>query len=139
MVLPEIHNNAIGALYIDGTSGHAKFDDLVPPGGAITYAWVAANIHAPTKDDENCVPWGYHSHTNGPRDIATGLVGIALICRPGTLGLDGARMDVDRELVVYSDITDETNSWYINENIRRSTIKQHGHCCDVSSIGCRVF
>jgi len=74
----------LGALYIDGTRGADKADDVVPPGGYVTYVWSVSYLHAPTADDDNCVVWGYHSHTRSPRDIDTGLVGIALTCRKGT-------------------------------------------------------
>ena len=72
-----------GALYKDFTGGRDKIDDAVPPGGAVTYTWYVTNNHAPLKDDDNCVVWGYHSHTVAPRDIDTGLIGMLLTCRPG--------------------------------------------------------
>ena len=33
------------------------------------------------------------------------------------LSPDGRRKDVDRELFVYSDITDEKHSWYFEDNM----------------------
>ena len=39
-----------------------------------------------------------------------------LLYFPGSLTLDGFRKDLDRELFVYTDITDENLSWYFEEN-----------------------
>ncbi|XP_063431699.1 ferroxidase HEPHL1-like [Mytilus trossulus] len=106
-----------GSLYMDGTSGRDKLDDSVPPGETYTYRWSMLNLFAPTKDDENCVPVGYHPHVRSTKDIDTGLVGIVLICKPGTLNPDNSRKDVDREFVLYADTVNETNSWLIDESL----------------------
>ena len=37
----------------------------------------------------------------------------------GTLRADGSRKDVDREFVLYADIVNETNSWLIEESLKR--------------------
>ncbi|XP_053377080.1 ferroxidase HEPHL1-like [Mercenaria mercenaria] len=108
-----------GALYIDGTSGSDKYGDAVPPGGSVTYVWFADKIHAPTPQDDNCVAWGYHSHTRSPKDIDTGLIGIAVFCRKGILDRYGNRLDVDKELYLYPDIANENNNWYFDQNLRR--------------------
>ncbi|VDI11014.1 Hypothetical predicted protein [Mytilus galloprovincialis] len=106
-----------GSLYMDGTSGRDKLDDTVPPGYTYTYRWSMLNTFAPTKDDENCVPVGYHPHVRSTKDIDTGVVGILLICKPGTLNPDNSRKDVDREFVLYADTVNETNSWLIDQSL----------------------
>ncbi|XP_045214555.2 ferroxidase HEPHL1-like [Mercenaria mercenaria] len=108
-----------GALYIDGTRGSDKHGDAVPPGGSVTYVWFADKIHAPTLQDDNCVGWGYHSHVRASKDIDTGLAGIAIICRKGMLDQYGNRLDVDKELYLYSDIANENNNWYFGKNLHR--------------------
>ncbi|XP_052767560.1 hephaestin-like protein isoform X1 [Mya arenaria] len=108
-----------GARYLDGTSGADKLDDGIPPGGSYVYTWHVPERHAPTEDDDACVPWGYHGHTASPYDIATGLVGFALICKRGTLDLNGKRRDVDKEFVVYADIADESKSFFFEESIQK--------------------
>lgn len=72
-----------GALYPDGTSHRLKMDDSVPPGGSYTYRWEVKPEFAPTDDDANCLTWIYHSHTDAPRDIASGLIGALLTCKKG--------------------------------------------------------
>ncbi|KAL3865206.1 hypothetical protein ACJMK2_006822 [Sinanodonta woodiana] len=106
-----------GALYLDGTAGHAKFDDGVQPGGKRTYIWNISETFAPTKDDDNCQPWAYHSHVKSAKDIATGLVGLLVVCKPGILDENERRTDVDQELVVYQDVTNENRNWYIDKSI----------------------
>ncbi|XP_063431759.1 hephaestin-like [Mytilus trossulus] len=106
-----------GSLYMDGTSGRDKLDDSVPPGETYTYRWSMLNSFAPTEDDDNCIPVGYHPHIRSNKDIDTGLVGILLICKPGILNPDNSRKDVDREFVLYADTVNETNSWLIEESL----------------------
>ncbi len=72
-----------GAMYEDGTSGADKLDDAVMPGKIFTYEWVVRETFAPTPDDENCLPWAYHSHHFSTRDTDTGLTGLFLTCKPG--------------------------------------------------------
>ena len=79
----QLYNIITGALYMDGTSGGDKIDDSVPPGGRARYVWNITNSFAPTADDDNCLPWAYHSHVIEPRDVDTGLVGLLVICKRG--------------------------------------------------------
>lgn len=108
-----------GALYMDGEQSLAKLDDAVPPGSSYVYIWNITKNFAPAEADDNCVPWAYHSHVDSMMDIESGLLGILLTCRPGTLNPEGVRNDVQQELVLYADITDETDSHYIGVNMRR--------------------
>ena len=64
-----------GALYNDHTQGDLKEDDHVQPGGSRVYMWTIPETHAPTKSDENCLTWAYHSHVKPAPDINTGLIG----------------------------------------------------------------
>ncbi|XP_041362171.1 hephaestin-like protein [Gigantopelta aegis] len=108
-----------GALYIDGTSGADKFDDGIPPGQMHVYNWTIPESFAPTKDDENCLAWPYHSHRASERDVATGLVGMLFVCRRGILNDDGTRKDIDREIVLYLDEIAETASFVFEQNLKR--------------------
>ncbi|XP_053407301.1 hephaestin-like isoform X2 [Mercenaria mercenaria] len=108
-----------GALYLDGESTTAKVDDSVPPGGSHIYAWNITENFAPTVSDDKCIPWGYHSHVDSMTDIETGLVGVLVTCKPGTLTPDGRRMDVAQEIVLYTEVTDESSSHYADVNLRR--------------------
>ncbi|RXM91053.1 Hephaestin [Acipenser ruthenus] len=76
----------LGALYPDLMSGSAKLDDAVPPGGSHKYTWNVNVDHAPTADDPSCLTWAYHSHVDAPRDIASGLIGALLTCKPAING-----------------------------------------------------
>lgn len=64
-----------GALYDDHTEGGQKGDDHVLPGVTRVYKWTIPENHAPTKDDEKCLTWAYHSHVKPVNDINTGLIG----------------------------------------------------------------
>ncbi|XP_028277220.1 hephaestin-like protein 1 [Parambassis ranga] len=112
--------NSEGALYPDGTSHDLKKDDHVPPGGSYTYRWEVRPEFAPTDDDANCLTWVYHSHTDAPKDINSGLIGALLTCKKGILsGTNGhVRVDVDQDVFLMFNVVDENHSWYLEENIQ---------------------
>ncbi|XP_076807003.1 hephaestin-like protein [Clavelina lepadiformis] len=106
-----------GALYADNSTD--KGDDGVPAnGGRYTYEWEIRPDYGPAKDDSNCLTWAYHSHTDSPRDINSGLIGAFIVCRPGTYADDDTRTDVDHEFVAMIFIPHERESWYFWENLR---------------------
>jgi hypothetical protein len=73
----------LGAFYLDGTRGRDKLDDMVQPGTTYTYKWYMTKTFAPTEDDDNCIPLGYHPHVRSHKDIDTGLIGMIIVCKPG--------------------------------------------------------
>lgn len=110
-----------GALQRSDPSDNANTtaDDLVQPGTTFVYTWDINANFAPTVDDPNCVPFVYHSHVDPVHGVNSGLVGVLLVCKPGTLYPDGSRQDVDREHVLYFDAIDEGMSWLVQENLGR--------------------
>ncbi|XP_053564591.1 ferroxidase HEPHL1 [Bombina bombina] len=110
-----------GAFYPDGTKNGDKKDDSVAPGGHHTYTWIVKPEYAPTSEDPNCLTWIYHSHTDAPKDIASGLIGALLTCKKGTLNSFSNRKDVDKDFVVMFSVVDENMSWYLDTNI-------HSYC-----------
>ncbi|XP_069896328.1 hephaestin isoform X2 [Dipodomys merriami] len=108
-----------GSLYPDGSSGHLKADDSVPPGGIHIYNWTVPEGHAPTSADPACLTWIYHSHVDAPRDIATGLIGPLITCKRGTLNgnFPPWRQDVDYNFFLLFSVVDENLSWHLDENI----------------------
>ncbi|XP_041372140.1 ferroxidase HEPHL1-like [Gigantopelta aegis] len=116
----QYNKDSEGAKYSDNTSGRDKLDDGVPFGGVHTYTWVVRGENfAPTKEDNNCLAWPYHSHRVSEPDIVTGLVGMLFTCKKGTLTPDGERKDVGLEYIFYMDLVDENESWLINANLDR--------------------
>uniref|UniRef100_A0A8D2PZT0 ferroxidase n=1 Tax=Varanus komodoensis TaxID=61221 RepID=A0A8D2PZT0_VARKO len=107
-----------GSLYPDKTSQDLKKDDAVPPGESHVYTWTVPKDHGPTADDPACLTWIYHSHVNAPKDIASGLIGPLLICKEGTLkSLSQSRHDMDLDFFLMFSVTDENESWYLEENV----------------------
>ncbi|XP_063286765.1 ferroxidase HEPHL1 [Pelobates fuscus] len=107
-----------GAFYPDGTKKADKRDDFVPPGGQHTYTWIVKQEYAPTAEDPNCLTWIYHSHTDAPRDIASGLIGALLTCKKGTLDRSSNRLDVNKDFILMFSVVDENISWYLEDNIQ---------------------
>jgi FtsP/CotA-like multicopper oxidase with cupredoxin domain len=108
-----------GAPYADGTSGEAKRDDVVPPGGTHTYTWRVPERAGPGPMDGSSVLWMYHSHVDEPADTNAGLIGPIIVTAKGMARPDGSPRDVDRELVTMFTVFDENSSLYLDANIQR--------------------
>uniref|UniRef100_A0A8C0H4S1 ferroxidase n=1 Tax=Chelonoidis abingdonii TaxID=106734 RepID=A0A8C0H4S1_CHEAB len=106
-----------GSLYPDKSSQDHKEDDAVPPGGNHTYTWTVPEDHSPMADDPTCLTWVYHSHTDAPKDIASGLIGPLLTCKEGKTSGERQRHDVDLDFFLMFSVIDENLSWHLDENI----------------------
>ncbi|VDI70114.1 Hypothetical predicted protein [Mytilus galloprovincialis] len=113
------NDDSEGALFDDDTPASQKLDDQVQPGESWTYNWELRANFGPTDDDENCIGVPYSSHHRAYKDRDTGLVGMMVICKPGILRDDDSRVDVDREYVLFMGAVNESNSWLIDENVKR--------------------
>lgn len=137
----QYNKNAEGALYVDQTTGTNKADDGVAPGREFRYVWRVATAFGPTADDQPCLPWAYHSHVAATKDVDSGLVGLLLTCKPGTLYQSGPqsdrRRDVDKEFVLYLDTTDENDSWLLQQNLNKCGSPQS--CRQLSQSGDQNF
>jgi hephaestin len=107
-----------GAPYQDGTTGHDKADDGVPPGGTHTYTWEVPERTGPGPMDPSSVMWMYHSHVDEVKDPNTGLMGAMIVTARGKAKPDGSPKDVDRELVVMFSQIHEEDSWYFLKNVK---------------------
>jgi len=110
-----------GSPYADSTAGADKADDGVPTGGTHVYVWAVPERAGPGPGDESSVMWMYHSHVNDERDLDAGLVGPILVTARRSARVDGTPNDVDREFVVAFAEFDESQSWYLADNIRAYT------------------
>ncbi|KAH9487802.1 hypothetical protein Btru_068388 [Bulinus truncatus] len=108
-----------GSIYLDGTMHTLKLDDGVPPGGRITLRWEVTDNDAPTAEDPNCLPWAYHSHVNSIKDVATGLFGVMITCKPGVLNKFNRRTDVDADYPLVIMNWNENLNFFLEDNIRR--------------------
>jgi manganese oxidase len=110
--------NSEGAPYEDGTSGQDKLDDAVPPGGTHTYVWPVLERSGPGPNDPSSLVWLYHSHTDEPHDVESGLIGALIVTARGKARTDGTPADVDREFVNLYMGYNENQSWYLDYNIQ---------------------
>ncbi len=124
-----------GALYSDGTSGAAKEDDQVPPGGTHRYVWPIPERAGPAAGDPSSIVWVYHSHTKELKDVHSGLIGPILVIRRGMARPDGSPKDVDREFVTMFASFDENTTHFTAENLKRYT----GDTVRVGPKGPRLF
>jgi manganese oxidase len=110
--------NSEGAGYNDGTSGRARADDAVPPGGRVRQVWQVPTRSGPGPNDPSSVLWMYHSHVDESGDTNAGLVGPIIITAKGKARPDGSPKDVDRQFVTLFTVFDENRSPYLDLNIR---------------------
>jgi FtsP/CotA-like multicopper oxidase with cupredoxin domain len=130
-----------GSGYNDGTSGKDKDDDSVPPGGSHIYIWELPERAGPGPADPSSVVWLYHSHVEEMRDVASGLFGAIVVTARGKARTDGHPVDVDREFVSMMISINEKQSWYFDENMKKSVTETLGadkhravHSADSSSM-----
>jgi len=96
--------------------------DPVQPGATFTYTWEVDPRAGPQPGEPSSKLWLYHSHVNEQRDVAAGLLGPMLISAKGTTRPDGTPKDVDREFVVILYTLDESQSWYLSENMAQHIV-----------------
>jgi FtsP/CotA-like multicopper oxidase with cupredoxin domain len=113
--------NSEGAGYNDGTSGRARADDAVPPGGRVRQVWKVPPRSGPGPNDPSSVLWMYHSHVDESGDTNAGLVGPMIITARGKARRDGSPRDVDRQFVTLFTVFDENRSPYLDRNIQTFT------------------
>uniref|UniRef100_A0A8C4WC36 ferroxidase n=1 Tax=Gopherus evgoodei TaxID=1825980 RepID=A0A8C4WC36_9SAUR len=107
-----------GAFYPDNTKDLLKKDDAVKPGELYTYKWDVAEDHGPAEGDSNCITRIYHSHTDAPKDVASGLVGPLITCRKGKRD-KMCKQHIDAEFILMFSVMDENLSWYLDDNIEK--------------------
>jgi hephaestin len=92
-------------------------EDAVAPGATFTYEWDVSQSAGPDKGDPSSVAWIYYSHASENRDVASGLIGAAIVTSRGQANADGTPKDVDREMVALFNVFNENESWYVQENV----------------------
>ncbi|TSK87429.1 Coagulation factor VIII [Bagarius yarrelli] len=90
----------------------------IPPGEIMMYLWKVTADDAPTEADPRCLTRLYHSTLDPERDLASGLVGPLIICKPETLDKRG-RVNFRKFAEVYSKIERNDPQFY-NSNVMHS-------------------
>ncbi|XP_055964538.1 LOW QUALITY PROTEIN: coagulation factor V [Sorex fumeus] len=101
------------------TSGQNSVTRPVQPGETLTYKWNILESDEPTENDAQCLTRPYHSNVDFTRDIASGLIGILLICKSRSLDKRGVQRTADIEQLAVFAVFDENKSWYIEDNINK--------------------
>ncbi|XP_043341491.1 coagulation factor V [Cervus canadensis] len=99
------------------TSGSNTMIRAVQPGETYTYKWNILESDEPTKNDAQCLTRPYYSNVDITRDIASGLIGLLLICKSRSLDKRGIQRVADIEQQAVFAVFDENKSWYIEDNI----------------------
>ncbi|XP_020830327.1 coagulation factor V [Phascolarctos cinereus] len=101
------------------TSGNSTLVKAVQPGETYTYKWNILESDEPAGNDAQCLTRPYYSIVDIPRDIASGLIGLLLICKSRTLDNRGVQRTADSEQQAVFAVFDENKSWYFEDNIKR--------------------
>ncbi|XP_012658052.1 coagulation factor V [Otolemur garnettii] len=100
-------------------SGSHTMIRAVQPGETYTYKWNILEFDEPTENDAQCLTRPYYSDVDITRDIASGLIGLLLICKSRSLDKRGIQRAADMEQQVVFAVFDENKSWYIEDNINK--------------------
>ncbi|KAK5925006.1 hypothetical protein CgunFtcFv8_017569 [Champsocephalus gunnari] len=115
----------IGLTSIAPLPGYATEKDLrsmgVPPNGTFGYVWRLTIDDGPLEGDPQCLNQLYQSSVSPERDLASGLVGTLLICKHETMDTRGRLLGSDKEWSLIFAVFDENRSWYIDENMQKSS------------------
>ncbi|XP_005398245.1 PREDICTED: coagulation factor V [Chinchilla lanigera] len=101
------------------TSGNHTMIRAVQPGEIYTYKWNILESDEPTDNDAQCLTRPYYSDVDVTRDIASGLIGLLLICKSRSLDMRGIQRAADIEQLAVFAVFDENKSWYIEDNINK--------------------
>uniref|UniRef100_A0A8C7EWN7 Coagulation factor V n=1 Tax=Neovison vison TaxID=452646 RepID=A0A8C7EWN7_NEOVI len=101
------------------TSDNTTMVRAVRPGETHTYKWNILESDEPTEHDAQCLTRPYYSHVDVTRDIASGLIGLLLICKSRSLDKRGIQVSSDIEQQAVFAVFDENKSWYIEDNINK--------------------
>ncbi|XP_037596437.1 coagulation factor V isoform X3 [Cebus imitator] len=101
------------------TSGSNTMIRAVQPGETYTYKWNILELDEPTENDAQCLTRPYYSNVDIMRDIASGLIGLLLICKTRSLDKRGIQRAADIEQRAVFAVFDENKSWYLEDNINK--------------------
>uniref|UniRef100_A0A8C3WXD6 Coagulation factor V n=1 Tax=Catagonus wagneri TaxID=51154 RepID=A0A8C3WXD6_9CETA len=99
------------------TSDNNTMIRAVQPGETYTYKWNILESDEPTENDAQCLTRPYYSNVDITRDLASGLIGLLLICKSRSLDKRGIQRTADIEQQAVFAVFDENKSWYIEDNI----------------------
>ncbi|XP_063811714.1 coagulation factor V isoform X2 [Pseudophryne corroboree] len=102
--------------YVLNLKGEETQNNTVMPGETMTYYWTILETDEPTKSDPQCLTRIYHSTVNIVKDIASGLLGTLLICKPLALNTRRMQEKTDEEQIAMFTVFDEKKSWYYETN-----------------------
>ncbi|XP_045694555.1 coagulation factor V [Phyllostomus hastatus] len=101
------------------TEGGNPMVKAVQPGETYTYKWNILESDEPTENDAQCLTRPYYSAVDVTRDLASGLIGLLLICKSRSLDKRGIQRAADIEQQAVFAVFDENRSWYIEDNINK--------------------
>jgi manganese oxidase len=101
--------------------------DAIAPGQTYTYTWRVEERSGPGPADGSSVLWMYHSHVHEVEDTYAGLIGPLIVTSDKyartNAADDPSPDDVDRELVLMFEVSDESQSSYLAYNMDQFQVR----------------
>lgn len=91
----------------------------IEPSETRTLRWNIEPESGPGPADKSSVAWQYFSNVSKEKDMHSGLVGAVIVSRRGLGRRNGPPLDVDREFVLLTALSNENISWHASDNLRR--------------------
>lgn len=111
-----------GAPYNDGTT--TKADDLVRTGAVYVYKYTVPSTAGPADMDGSTAMWMYHSHSDEISDVYAGMAGFIVVTKAGQANANGTPRDIDRNLFLLYEVTDENQSSLADKNFAAIDLKE---------------
>uniref|UniRef100_A0A665XG36 Coagulation factor VIII, procoagulant component n=1 Tax=Echeneis naucrates TaxID=173247 RepID=A0A665XG36_ECHNA len=106
---------------IENNAGKDLRSMAVPPNETFSYMWKLTTEDGPLEGDPQCLTQLYQSTISPERDLASGLVGILLICKYEAIDTRGLLLGSDKDWSLVFGVFDENRSWYFSENMQKSS------------------
>lgn len=112
---------AIQGLSADNISGSNEppITSAIEPNETRTLRWNIEPELGPGPADKSSVAWQYFSNASKEKDMHSGLIGAVIVSRRGLGRRDAPPLDVDREFVLLTALSNENISWHASDNLRR--------------------
>lgn len=102
-----------------GRSDKPSDIEAIEPNKTKKLQWNIEPEFGPGPADKSSVAWQYFSDTSKEQDMHSGLIGAVIVTRRGLGRRDAPPLDVQREFVLLTALSNENISWHASDNLRR--------------------
>jgi multicopper oxidase len=93
--------------------------EVIEPNETKNLKWNIEPEFGPGPADKSSIAWQYFSNVAKEKDMHSGLLGAVIVSRRGLGRSDAPPLDVQREFVLLTALSNENISWHASDNLRR--------------------